>query len=189
MSLIFVGRHLKRGNESELSRLDPGHLAMAVDIDRCINCHGCEVACLLIEEHYDGPRLDPVVQLGPDNGGGFFLHNFSMRCAHCEDPACLLVCPVNAYRKEENGFVVYDPERCIGCELCRLVCPYGAPKYDEKKNQVVKCDFCIERVKQGEQPECVVNCIARAISFEKVSDLLGTIKGRFAKGEGFMVLG
>jgi Fe-S-cluster-containing dehydrogenase component len=189
MSLIFVGRHLKRGNESDLSKLNPSHVAMAVDIDRCINCQGCEVACLLIEEHDNGPRLDPVVQLGPGHAGGFFLHNFSMRCAHCEDPACLRVCPVNAYRKDENGFVVHDMERCIGCELCRLVCPYGAPKYDERRKQVLKCDFCMERVKQGEKPECAVNCIAKAISFGKAGDLLETIKERSSKGHGFMVLG
>lgn len=112
-----------------------------------------------------------------------------MRCAHCEDPACLLVCPVNAYRKEKDGFVAHDPERCIGCELCRLVCPYGAPKYDQGTKRVVKCDFCIDKVRDGGRPECASNCISRAITFGRAEDVVEKVKEKISSGDGFMVLG
>ncbi len=189
MSIIYCGRHLRKRDQSELNELHPDSMVMAIDIDRCIDCHGCEVACLLVEGHAELPRLTPVVQITPESDEKSILYNFPVRCAHCEDPACMNVCPLNAYHKDEDGFVVHDRDKCIGCELCRLVCPYGGPKYHADKRQVVKCDFCIDRVKNGEQPECSRNCVPRAITFGRAHDVMESVKGKIALGKGFMVLG
>ena len=96
-----------------------------------------------------------------------------MSCNHCEKPACLEKCPAGAYsRRAEDGLVVHDPARCIGCRYCTWACPYGAPQYDARSGRIVKCNMCLGRTAEGEPPACVASCPMRAIevgSFEEFS--------------------
>ncbi|MDL2307411.1 4Fe-4S dicluster domain-containing protein [Desulfovibrio sp. OttesenSCG-928-C06] len=97
---------------------------------------------------------------------------FLLLCNHCENPACTKVCPTGATFKREDGIVVMDPHRCMGCRYCMVGCPYGARSFNfhnpsdflEDVNQryprrmrgvVEKCNFCTERLAEGKLPYCV----------------------------------
>jgi len=188
MSLIFVGKHIQNGNLKEVEGLQLNQMAMVVDTDRCIGCHGCEVACFIEKKLPDSVRLNPLIRIETEIKGAFSLLNFSMRCAHCDNPQCMLVCPVRAYKKDPDGFVIHNVGRCIGCQLCRTCCPYGAPKYNANNGKVKKCDFCIGRAKRGEDPQCVAKCIMQALHFGKLGDHLQMLKEKLSYGEGILIL-
>lgn len=139
-------------------------LGFLVDSDRCIGCHSCEMAC---KNYY---RLDPVIRWRrvyqlPENAmpvpGRYFM---SLACNHCARPECVRVCPVGAYSKREDGIVVQDHDRCIGCRMCTMACPYQVPQFNEQQKKVEKCNFCQERIDRGEQPVCVAGCPVEALS-------------------------
>lgn len=188
MSLIFVGKQIERNDLPDIDGLPRDHVSMVVDIDRCIACHGCEVACFIENDLPLSVRVNPQIQLGTEVGKKFTFLNFSMRCAHCDNPQCRLICPVNAYKQDPDGFVIHNEERCIGCQLCRISCPYGAPKYDPERGRVVKCDFCIERVKKGQNPQCVSKCIMKALRFGRLGDQLEMLAKRASEGAGVLVM-
>jgi Fe-S-cluster-containing dehydrogenase component len=87
----------------------------------------------------------------------------SLSCNHCEHPACLNVCPVEAYTKRDDGVVVHHQEKCIGCGNCIRSCPYGAPKYNPVEKRAEKCSFCHERLDAGLKPACVQACPTDAL--------------------------
>lgn len=137
--------------------------AFFVDTTKCINCRTCEVACKDANGGRAGvrPRRVRVFE-----GGDFpdvYAYNISMSCNHCEEPACLRSCPAGAYSRRDDGTVVHDPARCIGCRYCTWACPYGAPQYDPGTGRVVKCNMCLGLVDEGEPPVCVSACPMRAI--------------------------
>ncbi|MBI4300504.1 MAG: 4Fe-4S dicluster domain-containing protein [Chloroflexi bacterium] len=93
-------------------------------------------------------------------------------CNHCKDPACLASCPVDAITKRaQDGVVLIDQDKCIGCRYCEWACPYGAPKYNASTKKVEKCTFCMQRVDKGLQPACVTTCVGRALSMVESFDL------------------
>jgi anaerobic dimethyl sulfoxide reductase subunit B (iron-sulfur subunit) len=108
-------------------------------------------------------------------GGEFpkvFAFNISMSCNHCEDPMCVRQCPAGAYTKRTgDGIVIHNPDRCIGCQYCTWVCPYGAPQYDAKEGRVRKCNLCVEELDRGHMPVCVNSCPTRAIEIGLLSDI------------------
>jgi anaerobic dimethyl sulfoxide reductase subunit B (iron-sulfur subunit) len=82
------------------------------------------------------------------------------------------VCPAGAYRKrDQDGIVVHDPAKCIGCQYCTWTCPYAAPQYSEAEGRVMKCNLCVERIDAGEQPACVEACPTRAIEVGRVEEV------------------
>ena len=124
----------------------------------------------------------------PDN---LKIKFYTMSCQHCDAPACLAVCPTGAtYKRESDGLVLVDQEKCIGCKSCIAACPYegvrtlldGAPKYPldfalgdwevpaHVGNTVEKCTFCVERIDRGERPLCVELCPAVARFFGDLDD-------------------
>lgn len=80
-------------------------------------------------------------------------------CMHCEDAACMRVCPREAISRDENGAVVVDPDKCIGCKMCLSACPMGNIHYSTRENRIMKCNLC------GGEPKCVKYCPNRAIEF------------------------
>ena len=85
-----------------------------------------------------------------------FGYYVSLGCNHCSDPACVKVCPTKAHHKRaEDGLVVIDATKCIGCGLCAQACPYHAPVLDETAHKMRKCDACLDRLQRGLQPICV----------------------------------
>ncbi|MFZ5627020.1 MAG: 4Fe-4S dicluster domain-containing protein [Bacillota bacterium] len=153
-------------------------LGFLVDSERCIGCHACEMAC---KNEY---QLDPSIRwrkVYPLKEEGFPLpeRNFmSLACNHCEHPECARVCPVKAYTKREDGIVIQNHDRCIGCKMCIMACPYGVPQFNERYKKVEKCHMCARRQDQGEKPACVAGCPMEALSVIDLNSFnrYGTVK-------------
>lgn len=155
--------------------------AFLVDSDRCIGCHSCEMAC---KNEY---QLDPQIRwrkvypLPEDGFGSPGRYYMSLSCNHCADPACLKACPVIAYTKLDDGIVVHNQSRCIGCRMCLMACPYRSPQYNEKKGKVEKCHMCFERQANSQKPACVAGCPMEALSVveaaEPIAKATATIPG------------
>jgi len=101
----------------------------------------------------------------------------SLSCLHCATPLCISVCPTNAISKrEEDGIVVVEAEKCQGkdnCDRCVVACPYGIPQFGpEEKAKMQKCDFCLERLKEGKKPACVIHCPAYALDAGLLEELI-----------------
>jgi anaerobic selenocysteine-containing dehydrogenase/Fe-S-cluster-containing dehydrogenase component len=149
-------------------------LALMIDLERCIGCKSCEVACK--QEHGLGPGefRNKVIWLGdPERPALDFL---TVSCQHCDRPACLRACPVNpkAITKDPaTGIVRVDEDRCTGCGECVIACPYGAMGYDAVDHHAVKCDLCTDRRASGEATTaCASVCPGHAITFGERSDML-----------------
>lgn len=141
--------------------------------ERCIGCGACQVAC---KDKFDiqaaGPRTRRVDTYESGDFPNCGIFTTSISCNHCDDPACVRVCPTGAmYKRDEDGLVLHDDDRCIGCRSCAMGCPYGAPQYLESKGIVVKCDMCYAIRDQGGMPACVGACSQRALDFGDIDEL------------------
>lgn len=107
--------------------------AFLVNSDKCIGCRGCAMACKSFNQLEPDRFWRYVYPLDKD----IYPHEerafYSLACNHCEHPACVAACPVEAYTKREDGVVVHNPERCIGCKNCIRNCPYGAPRLMKRR--------------------------------------------------------
>ncbi|MEA2100957.1 MAG: 4Fe-4S dicluster domain-containing protein, partial [Thermodesulfobacteriota bacterium] len=86
-------------------------------------------------------------------------------CMHCEDPACVKVCPTGSMIKTEEGAVVHNEKTCIGCKACISACPFDVPRYSKVKDKIAKCDLCYDRITDGEKPACVTACNTGCLDF------------------------
>lgn len=146
-------------------------LGFFINLQRCIGCHTCAVACKETNGLPPGPRWRRVRIL---EGGAYprpFAYAVSMACNHCESPQCVQVCPTRAYTRRPDGLVIHDPGRCIGCQYCTYACPYGAPQYDAAAGKTGKCSGCHTRVDEGLEPACIGACPVRALEFGPLADL------------------
>jgi Fe-S-cluster-containing dehydrogenase component len=137
-----------------------------LDLDRCVGCYACVIACL--DQNYDIDEectsFRRVVKMEDTEKGS--IQSISIACMHCEDNPCIFACPTGAlYKDMETELVQVDQSKCIGCHSCLLACPYGAPKFNEN-NKMSKCTGCNERVKNGLMPACVMVCPTKALKFE-----------------------
>jgi len=136
----------------------------AFDTERCFGCYGCVVACQ--QEHQLAPnqKFIKIQNIVPVRVNGKMTMRFIPHvCMHCRAPMCIKVCPVKAIRKTEDGIVLIDADKCIGCRDCTWACPYQAVSFDEQTSKAMKCDLCFERIEQGMLPSCVHNCPGKAI--------------------------
>ena len=176
-------------------------LGLVIDLDICVGCHACAVNC---KEWNSGGHSAPMTdwnaysgtesQDGDDTGawGVWFnrVHTYEVNegsqsrtvhfprsCLHCEEPACVTVCPTGAsYKREEDGIVLVNPDTCIGCKLCSWACPYGAREYDQADGVMKKCTLCIDKIynenleEVDRVPACVSTCPAGARHFGDFND-------------------
>jgi anaerobic dimethyl sulfoxide reductase subunit B (iron-sulfur subunit) len=149
--------------------------AFFFDQSRCTGCTACAVACKNWHRLPPGPlKYLRVYQYEKGSFPKVRLHYQWIPCYHCEDPACVVNCPNDAiYKEKEYGAVIIDAEKCDGCRLCYDVCPYGAPVFesDDLSAKAQKCDMCIDRLKLGELPICVIACPSRALDFGPLSEI------------------
>lgn len=153
----------------ELLALDAGEqYRFGFDMNSCIGCHSCEVACA---EQNGLPAGTVWRRVGEIEGGTHPTarrFHLSMSCNHCLEPACLEGCPTNAYVKLDNGIVAHHAEDCIGCQYCTWNCPYSVPAFQPDRRIVTKCDLCQPRLGAGLEPACVAACPTHALTVEKV---------------------
>lgn len=113
------------------------------DMDLCVKCHACEIACKTWNEVETGPRWREVVKVESGAFPDVKAMNVSMACMHCGDAPCQKACPVGAITKRaEDGIVVVDQNTCIGCGFCVWACPFNAPQLTSVAGKMQKCNFC-----------------------------------------------
>lgn len=143
-----------------------------IDLKRCIGCRSCYVACKA--ENQTPLRTDWRLVVERESGSypNPRREFISLACNHCDEPACMKSCPVDAITKRSSdGIVLIDQDKCIGCRYCLFACPYGAPRIDTDTGKVSKCTMCVHRRDAGLTPACFTACLTGAIQF--VEDFTG----------------
>ena len=146
-------------------------LAIVTDLNRCVGCLSCMVAC----KSYNGVPIGSywlkVLRVGPngknpgDNYPNIDMYFLPVQCQHCANPECVKVCPTQASYKAADGTVQIDKSKCIGCQFCVMACPYGVRYLNEEERVVEKCTLCEQKIAQGGLPQCVDQCCGRARFF------------------------
>jgi len=229
----------------------PKKLGLVIDLDTCVGCHACAVACKQWNEGGQfGPLPDEnpygkdplgvwfnrvhtyeVTGIGnresgqdgegdrpgasssfrssvqekgarekagsfrfpiPDSRSPAMTVHFPRSCLHCETPACVTVCPTGAsYKRAEDGIVLVDEDKCIGCKLCSWACPYGAREYSDVRGTMQKCTLCVDRIynesfdEVDRQPACVMACPTRARHFGDLGDADSAVSKLVAERGGY----
>jgi carbon-monoxide dehydrogenase iron sulfur subunit len=127
-----------------------------IDYEKCVGCRTCEMACSLKHGDEINPFRSRIKVVKWESEG----QGIPIACAQCESAPCQSVCPVKAIsRDEELNRVVIDYDRCIGCRMCVVFCPFGAMSLDIPTKKVIKCDLC-----DGD-PLCVRFCAYEALQY------------------------
>ncbi len=137
--------------------------------DKCTQCYGCEVACKSWRDGELGTRWRRVYSIWTGRYPDVKLASASVSCMHCADPECVKACPVKAIEKRpDDGVVVVDKSKCIGCRACEKECAFGAPQFG-KDGKMQKCDLCLQRVELSKDaPPCVETCPTKALQLAKL---------------------
>lgn len=169
----------------------PDSMGVLVDLTRCIGCRSCEAACnneqklpdpdlpfddmsVFDEKRRTTEKAYTVVNKYQVADSETLFRK--IQCNHCMEPACLSSCFVNAYKKTNEGAVIYNSKVCVGCRNCMIACPFNIPAYSYSSaiNPLVKkCIFCYDtRLKEGRPPACVEICPQQVMTFGLRSDLI-----------------
>ena len=169
---------------------------IAVDLDSCIGCHSCAVVCKQENNVGLGTYYNKVLTVGPSGTyPDLEMYYLPVSCQHCDNPECVSVCPTGASYKREDGIVLVDHSKCIGCRMCMGACPYDArsfnwfdsaehPYYEGFEQTpyeqmraaehpvgvVEKCVMCHGRTEEGKEPACVQTCITKSRWFGDLDD-------------------
>ncbi|MEW5760979.1 MAG: 4Fe-4S dicluster domain-containing protein [Candidatus Thermoplasmatota archaeon] len=124
--------------------------------EKCTGCRECAIACSLKKFGECNPKK-AAINIVRDEFGRYEIQ---FLCLQCDEPVCVAVCMTNALKKEGN-VVKWDKEKCIGCRMCVVSCPYaGVASFN---GELLKCDLC------GGDPTCVKFCSTKAIVYEEES--------------------
>lgn len=143
---------------------------MMIDTTKCVGCYACRVSCQMQNEL---PVDISFIKFYETETGVFpNVKNeiVPVQCQHCEDAPCVNVCPTKATYTTDEGIVLVDETKCIGCKYCVVACPYNARTQDHETGVIKKCRFCADLVANGEQPACVQTCISDARIFGDLDD-------------------
>jgi molybdopterin-containing oxidoreductase family iron-sulfur binding subunit len=178
---------------------------MVVDTRKCLREKGCEDCAARCHAVHNVPDIDsPAHEVKwiwkeqfhrafPEQEHEFVPEHLKdqslpVLCNHCDSPPCVRVCPTAATWKRDDGIVMMDMHRCIGCRYCTVACPYGSRSFNwmdprphiegeldpgfptRSKGVVEKCNFCAERIAVGKAPACVKACKEGALLFGDLSD-------------------
>jgi len=164
---------------------------MIIDLDRCVGCYACSVACKAENGTPPGVWYAPVYEKEVGTYPTFKRVFLPTLCFHCKEPLCMKACPTAAISKRADGIVLVDQEKCCGSRACVAACPYGALTYVEKQEGAFgkeltpfekafgnhregtaqKCTFCVHRIDQGNyEPACVQTCPTRCRIFGDLYD-------------------
>lgn len=140
--------------------------AIITDLNRCVGCLACGVACKAMNDVPIGKFWNRVLRVGPNpefEGADYpdvYMYFVPMTCQHCADAPCVSVCPTGASFKEEDGVVSITADTCIGCGACLDACPYTVRYLNEDTNVAEKCTLCKDKIDSGELevPQCVSLC-------------------------------
>jgi Fe-S-cluster-containing dehydrogenase component len=141
--------------------------AMFIDISKCYGCMACVVACAAENNVPIGVFRTWVERHVLPDGSMIFIPK---QCNHCDNPPCVKPCPTGATYRTEDGLVLVDARKCIGCGACIVSCPYGARYFNPVTGAADKCTFCAHRIYQGRLPACVEACPTRARIFGDLND-------------------
>jgi Fe-S-cluster-containing dehydrogenase component len=185
---------------------------IAIDLKRCIGCDACTLACKqkngTTTEVYWCKVLKSETGRYPNARPSYT----PLLCMHCAHPACVEVCPTGASQKrEKDGIVVIDQDKCVGCRSCIIACPYDARYFSDKKKQgyypdlgltayevaqqegkikgtVSKCNLCLDRLETGDLPLCVLTCPAKARFFGDLDDPKSEVAKLIVSHGGYQLL-
>jgi len=165
---------------------------MVIDLKRCVGCNACTLACRAQNGTPTGIHYHRVEKHEVGKYPAARMEFRPIPCMHCQEPACLKVCPTGATYKRDDGVVLIDQNKCMGCRYCILACPYDVRRsvmrtesyfdhdlvtpYEEKKRRnldkgtAVKCTFCVDRLDEGLLPACVDTCPTLARTFGDLDD-------------------
>ncbi len=166
---------------------------MVMDLDRCIGCNACVIACKVEHNTPQGINFTKILEQEIGSYPDVKRQFLPVMCNHCDDAPCIDVCPTKAtYAREDDGIVLVDWDKCIGCGACVLACPYDQrfQVFDERtpfpgdqsdfarpdvkradQGAIAKCDFCYHRIDDNREPACVEVCPTNARIFGETESL------------------
>ncbi len=171
----------------------PGRkFVMVIDLSKCKNARTCVESCQKAHHlDYNEEYMKILLLQDHEEADPYW---FPKPCYHCDEPPCVTVCPTGATFKRDDGIVLVDSDRCIGCKFCVTSCPYSVrqfhwshkPKFDDTSQPyspetsvpgevgtVMKCNFCPDMLRQGKLPHCVSACPMGVIYFgDKNEDMV-----------------
>jgi Fe-S-cluster-containing dehydrogenase component len=158
--------------------------AICTDLNRCVGCLACAVACKVVNDVPIGNYWNKVLRIGPnvkenasDTNHDVEMYYLTVQCQHCKNPLCVEVCPTEASHKQDDGTVQINKEKCIGCQFCVMACPYGVRYLNEEERVVEKCTLCEQITSVGGLPQCVIQCGGRARYFGDLDNGIETFEG------------
>jgi Fe-S-cluster-containing dehydrogenase component len=190
---------IKKLRASPKNILSDDRMGVLVDTTVCIGCRNCEWACKTahnmpagnIDDYKNKSILKnmrrpdehalTVINQYDNDQNPTLPYDVKIQCMHCDHPACVSACIVGALSKQENGSVVWDTDKCIGCRYCMVACPFQIPSFEFDKAlnpHIKKCDFCFDRTKEGKLPACVEICPVEAITYGPRNDLVKVARER-----------
>jgi formate dehydrogenase iron-sulfur subunit len=162
--------------------------AILFDAAKCIGCRQCVEACKdwndLPRGNYFGINDSTWLAMMPEALEGQARVWGRKSCMHCEYPLCAAVCPVEAITKYDEGPVVIDQAKCIGCEYCIHACPWHVIAKDHLTGKSTKCTMCNDRLGAGQMPFCVQMCPVQALEFGPAADMEAKVHARAQELDG-----